>query len=96
MDRGVYRVRGCLPSEENITELAKCIRSNLDCADSCETTARVLARHTVRRRPSRHARHAAHSVGGVVALLVITTFSVVKPQGLTGCGWRKQQERRRK
>lgn len=35
----------CL-SEEEVPELRKCIRSNLDCADICATTARVLSRHT--------------------------------------------------
>jgi hypothetical protein len=35
----------CL-SEQDIAELAKCIRTNMDCADICDTTARVLARHT--------------------------------------------------
>ncbi|UGY93569.1 four-helix bundle copper-binding protein [Streptomyces gobiensis] len=35
----------CL-SEMEIGELAKCIRTDLDCADICETTARVLSRHT--------------------------------------------------
>jgi hypothetical protein len=35
----------CL-SEEMVTELTKCIRSDLDCADVCETTGRVLSRHT--------------------------------------------------
>ncbi|MPV37874.1 four-helix bundle copper-binding protein [Georgenia subflava] len=35
----------CL-SEDMVTELRKCIRANLDCADICDTTARVLSRHT--------------------------------------------------
>ncbi len=35
----------CL-SEDNVAELSKCIRTNLDCADICETTGRVLSRHT--------------------------------------------------
>lgn len=35
----------CL-SEETVADLRKCIRTNLDCADICETTARVLSRHT--------------------------------------------------
>jgi hypothetical protein len=35
----------CL-SEEMVAELTKCIRSDLDCADICETTGRVLSRHT--------------------------------------------------
>jgi hypothetical protein len=35
----------CL-SEDTVAELTKCIRTNLDCADICSTTARVLSRHT--------------------------------------------------
>ena len=35
----------CL-SEDAIEELRKCIRTNMDCADICGTTARVLSRHT--------------------------------------------------
>lgn len=35
----------CL-SEEMVADLTKCIRTNLDCADICETTGRVLSRHT--------------------------------------------------
>lgn len=35
----------CL-SEDSVGELTKCIRTNLDCADICDTTARVLSRHT--------------------------------------------------
>jgi len=35
----------CL-SEEMVADLRKCIRSNLDCADSCAATARILSRHT--------------------------------------------------
>jgi hypothetical protein len=35
----------CL-SEQSVSELAKCIRSNLDCADVCGTTGQVLSRHT--------------------------------------------------
>ncbi|MBV7700981.1 four-helix bundle copper-binding protein [Streptomyces sp. TRM70350] len=35
----------CL-SEEMVAELRKCIRTDLDCADICETTGRVLSRHT--------------------------------------------------
>lgn len=35
----------CL-SETNVAELTKCIRTNLDCADLCEITGRVLSRHT--------------------------------------------------
>jgi hypothetical protein len=33
-------------SEEMVAELTKCIRTNLDCADLCAVTARVLSRHT--------------------------------------------------
>lgn len=35
----------CL-SEDMVADLVKCIRTNLDCADICETTARMLSRHT--------------------------------------------------
>ncbi|WP_022916709.1 four-helix bundle copper-binding protein [Ruania albidiflava] len=35
----------CL-SEETVTELRKCIRTNLDCADIYAATARILSRHT--------------------------------------------------
>ena len=35
----------CL-SEPDIAQLAKCIRTNMDCADVCAATARVLSRHT--------------------------------------------------
>ena len=35
----------CL-SEQNVQELVKCIRLNLDCADVCATTARVVSRQT--------------------------------------------------
>jgi hypothetical protein len=35
----------CL-SEEKVAELTKCIRTNLDCADICDATGRVLSRHT--------------------------------------------------
>ena len=35
----------CL-SEEMVAELTKCIRTDLDCADICDTTGRVLSRHT--------------------------------------------------
>ncbi|MFI6737557.1 hypothetical protein ACIBI9_31930 [Nonomuraea sp. NPDC050451] len=37
-----------------------------------------------------------HSIGGLAVLLLITVLSMVKPQGLTRYGWRKQQEQRRK
>jgi hypothetical protein len=35
----------CL-SEDAVAELTTCIRSNLDCADLCDTAGRVLSRHT--------------------------------------------------
>ncbi|GAB7044677.1 MULTISPECIES: four-helix bundle copper-binding protein [Catenuloplanes] len=35
----------CL-SEDTVAELTKCVRTNLDCADICGVTARVLSRHT--------------------------------------------------
>ena len=35
----------CL-SEGMVAELTKCIRTNMDCADICATTSRVLSRHT--------------------------------------------------
>jgi hypothetical protein len=35
----------CL-SEDAVAELVKCIRTDLDCADICATTARVMSRHT--------------------------------------------------
>ncbi|WP_033429805.1 four-helix bundle copper-binding protein [Saccharothrix syringae] len=35
----------CL-GEDSVAELTKCVRTNLDCADVCGTTARVLSRHT--------------------------------------------------
>lgn len=35
----------CL-SESTVAELVKCIRSDLDCADICEATGRVVSRHT--------------------------------------------------
>ena len=35
----------CL-SEDGVAELRTCIRTNLDCADVCEATGRVLSRHT--------------------------------------------------
>ncbi|GAA3677070.1 four-helix bundle copper-binding protein [Lentzea roselyniae] len=35
----------CL-SEDSVAELTKCVRTNLDCADVCNATARVLSRHT--------------------------------------------------
>ncbi|MEU4779543.1 four-helix bundle copper-binding protein [Micromonospora sp. NPDC023633] len=35
----------CL-SEDMVAGLTKCVRTNLDCADICTTTARVLSRHT--------------------------------------------------
>jgi hypothetical protein len=35
----------CL-SEETVDQLRTCIRTDLDCADVCEATGRVLSRHT--------------------------------------------------
>ncbi|WP_238413143.1 four-helix bundle copper-binding protein [Saccharothrix deserti] len=35
----------CL-SESSVAELTKCVRTNMDCADICGATARVLSRHT--------------------------------------------------
>ncbi|MGY1753569.1 four-helix bundle copper-binding protein [Blastococcus sp. SYSU D01042] len=35
----------CL-SEDMVAELRTCIRTDLDCADVCEATGRVLSRHT--------------------------------------------------
>ncbi|MGH8880153.1 MAG: four-helix bundle copper-binding protein [Stackebrandtia sp.] len=35
----------CL-SEADVASLVKCIRSDLDCADICSTTGKVLSRHT--------------------------------------------------
>ena len=35
----------CL-AEDTVTELTKCVRTDLDCADICATTGRVLSRHT--------------------------------------------------
>jgi hypothetical protein len=35
----------CL-SLDKVTELAKCIRTNMDCADICGVTGRMLSRHT--------------------------------------------------
>lgn len=35
----------CL-SEDMVADMAKCIRTNLDCSDVCTTTGNVLSRHT--------------------------------------------------
>ena len=35
----------CL-SDRDVGELTRCIRANLDCADICDSTARVLTRHS--------------------------------------------------
>ncbi len=35
----------CL-SEDKVADMRKCIRANLDSADICDTTGRVLSRHT--------------------------------------------------
>jgi hypothetical protein len=45
----------CL-SEEGVAELRKCIRLNLDCADICETTGRVLTRQTEYDAPTSRAQ----------------------------------------
>jgi hypothetical protein len=37
-----------------------------------------------------------HSAGGATVLLVVTVLSVFKPRGVTGYGWRRQQEQRRR
>lgn len=36
----------CLAEEAHLTELVRCIRVNLDCADVCDTTGRMLTRQT--------------------------------------------------
>jgi hypothetical protein len=36
----------CLGEEHHLSELVTCVRLNLDCADICEATARVLTRQT--------------------------------------------------
>lgn len=36
----------CLSEDKHLSELAKCIRLNQDCADLCETTARIVSRQT--------------------------------------------------
>ena len=36
----------CLSEKDAVAELRKCIRLNLDCADICEATGRVLTRQT--------------------------------------------------
>jgi len=41
----------CL-SEEAVAELRKCIRLNLDCADVCDATGRVLTRQTAYDAPT--------------------------------------------
>jgi hypothetical protein len=33
-------------SEADVAHLVKCIRTDLDCSDICDTTGRVLSRHT--------------------------------------------------
>ncbi|MBA0049429.1 four-helix bundle copper-binding protein [Streptomyces sp. AJS327] len=35
----------CL-AEPHVVELVKCVRTDLDCADICDVTGRVLSRHT--------------------------------------------------
>ena len=41
----------CL-SEERVEDLVRCIRLNLDCADICEVTGRVIARPSRRDEPT--------------------------------------------
>jgi hypothetical protein len=36
----------CLSEEGQVEQLTKCIRLNLDCADLCATTARIVSRQT--------------------------------------------------
>jgi hypothetical protein len=36
----------CLGEEGHLSDLVRCIRLNLDCADVCEATSRVLTRQT--------------------------------------------------
>jgi hypothetical protein len=45
----------CL-SEERVEELALCIRLDLDCADVCDTTARLLSRQTGHQGEIAHAQ----------------------------------------
>lgn len=45
----------CL-SEEQVSEMRKCIRLDLDCADICATTARVLTRQTEYDAPTTRAQ----------------------------------------
>ena len=37
-----------------------------------------------------------HSLGGTAVLIVILVLNIWKPKGLTGYGWRKQEDERRK
>lgn len=41
--RGPHRPKG---NEDTVADLRQCIRTDLDCADICATTARVLSRQT--------------------------------------------------
>lgn len=36
----------CLGENDHLTKLRRCIRTNLDCADVCSSTARLLVRQT--------------------------------------------------
>ncbi len=42
----LYRLRRRCLSEDMVADLSTCIRTNLDCADVCDATGRVLSRHT--------------------------------------------------
>ena len=42
----LYRLRRRLPQRGDGRRAAKCIRTNLDCADICAATGSVLSRHT--------------------------------------------------
>jgi hypothetical protein len=44
-EAGTACAYACL-SEDMVADLTKCIRTNLDCADICVATSRVLSRHT--------------------------------------------------
>jgi hypothetical protein len=48
----------CL-SEDSVAELRRCVRLDLDCADICETTGRVLTRQTEYDAPTSKALLAA-------------------------------------
>ena len=62
---GLYRLDACL-SEDMVDQLRKCIRTNLDCADICDTTAGAVPPHRVRLQP--HPSHAPDLPRGVPLL----------------------------